>query len=55
MRAVAALDLSRYEDIRAHAVAIQARLATGSMPCDGRWPDDQVARFTAWLAGGMAP
>jgi hypothetical protein len=32
------LDLSSYEDVKAQAGAIYARLADGSMPCDDAWP-----------------
>jgi hypothetical protein len=47
-----AFDLSSYEDVRANAEAIYARLADGSMPCDGRWPADDVARFRTWIDTG---
>jgi hypothetical protein len=46
------IDLSSYDDVRAHAGEIHERLADGSMPCDGGWPDDQVATFKAWVDAG---
>jgi hypothetical protein len=50
-----AFDLSSYEDVRANAEAIHERLAAGSMPCDGRWPDEQVERFRTWIDRGSKP
>ena len=49
------LDLSSYEDVKAKAADIYSRLEDGSMPCDGAWPKDQVARFKSWMDQGMAP
>jgi len=49
------LDLSSYADVKAKAQAIYSRLEDGSMPCDGAWPEDQVARFKRWMDEGMAP
>ena len=49
------LDLSSYEDVRAQADGVYSRLADGSMPCDGPWPEDQVAKFKTWMDEGMAP
>jgi hypothetical protein len=48
----AMLDLSSYDDVRANADAIYGRLADGSMPCDGAWPEDQVATFKEWMDAG---
>ena len=48
-------DLSSYDDVRANAERIYERLADGSMPCDGRWPADDVDRLRAWIDGGCAP
>jgi hypothetical protein len=47
-----AFDLSSYDDVRAHAEAIYQRLAAGSMPCDGRWPAEDVERFRTWIDSG---
>ena len=49
------LDLSSYEDVRAKAEGIYSRLEDGTMPCDGPWPKDQVARFKSWMDEGMEP
>jgi hypothetical protein len=48
-------DLSSYDDVRAAAERIYTRLADGSMPCDGAWPEDDVRRFRGWVDGGFAP
>jgi hypothetical protein len=50
-----AFDLASYEDVRANADQIYQRLADGSMPCDGRWPAEQVQRFRTWIDTGFAP
>jgi hypothetical protein len=49
------LDLSSYTDVKAHAAAIYATLADGSMPCDGPWPSERIAMFKSWMDEGMAP
>jgi hypothetical protein len=49
------LDLSSYDDVKTHADAIYARLEDGSMPCDGEWPKEQVAKFKQWIDDGMMP
>jgi len=46
-------DLSSYEEVRDHAEAIHARLADGSMPCDGAWPAENVERFGQWMEAGL--
>jgi hypothetical protein len=46
-------DLSSYEEVRNHAAAIHARLAAGSMPCDGPWPPENVERFGQWMEAGL--
>ena len=45
-------DLWSYDDVKANADAILGRLAAGSMPCDGAWPDEQVELFRAWRVDG---
>ncbi len=47
-----AFDLWEYADVSQHADAILERLEAGSMPCDGAWPQEQIAAFRAWIAGG---
>ncbi len=49
------LDLSSYDDVKTHAAAIYERLEDGSMPCDGEWPKEQVAKFKQWMEDGMMP
>jgi CDGSH-type Zn-finger protein len=48
-----AFDLWSVDDVRAHADAIHARLAAGTMPCDGAWPRDRLAVFERWQLSGM--
>ena len=48
-------DLWVHEDVSAHAEAILAAVANGSMPCDGRWPEADVETFRSWMAGGRKP
>jgi hypothetical protein len=48
----AAFDLWAYEDVAAHGEAIAQRVKNGTMPCDGRWSDSQVAVFQQWLGEG---
>jgi hypothetical protein len=50
-----AFDLSSYEHVRRNAEEIYERLADGSMPCDGRWPSEDVERFRAWIDSGSLP
>jgi hypothetical protein len=46
-------DLSSYEEVRDNAEAIHARLADGSMPCDGPWSSENVERFGQWMGVGL--
>ena len=48
-------DLSSYDDVRANAERIYARLADGSMPCYRPWPAENVQRFRTWMDTGFAP
>ena len=48
-----AFDLGSYDDVRAHADGIMARLADGSMPCDGAWPAEKIDVFRRWAQEGM--
>jgi hypothetical protein len=50
-----AFDLWSYDDVKANAHAILERLANGSMPCDGAWPQQQVDAFSRWVNSGMRP
>jgi hypothetical protein len=48
-----AFDLWNFDDVRTYARLILDRLTEGSMPCDGEWPEEQVARFRNWIAADM--
>jgi hypothetical protein len=48
----AAFDLWSYEDVARNGGAILGRLRSGTMPCDGAWPDEQIAVFQGWLEAG---
>ena len=50
-----AVDLSSYDDVRSHADAILGKVAAGSMPCDGAWPQAQVELFRRWIEDGLKP
>jgi hypothetical protein len=47
-----AFDLASYNDVRANADGILARLSDGSMPCDGAWPQERVELFRSWVNVG---
>jgi hypothetical protein len=47
-----AFDLWDHDDVSTNADAIFARLESGSMPCDGAWPPEQVAVFARWVQAG---
>ncbi len=46
-----AFDLWSYEDVKANADRILAAVRSGSMPCDGRWPEEQVDLLQRWVDG----
>jgi hypothetical protein len=48
-------DLWSYSDVRVHAEQIAARLQDGTMPCNGRSPSEDVAKFAGWITGGAKP
>ena len=50
-----AFDLFTYDDVKENAEAILERLEEGDMPCDGAWPDEQVATFRSWVQSGKEP
>ncbi len=50
-----AFDLWSLSDVQAHQGAILEQLRSGTMPCDSRWPPEQVATFQRWIAGGALP
>lgn len=47
-----AFDLRSYDDVRANANGILAKLSNGSMPCDGAWPDERIELFRGWVDAG---
>ena len=48
-----AFDLWDYTDVSTYADDILERLADGSMPCDGEWPEEQITQFERWIESGM--
>jgi hypothetical protein len=53
MQRIADFNLSDYEDVRKRASHIYERLAKGSMPCDGAWTKENLAKFKQWMDDGM--
>ena len=53
MKDISGFDLSSYKDVCQWAEAIHARLIDGTMPCDGPWPEEDIARFKRWMDEGM--
>ena len=47
--------LDSYDDVSGMADGILNRLEAGNMPCDGAWPEDQIALFRKWIADGKEP
>jgi hypothetical protein len=47
-----AFDLWSYDDVVRNSSAILGRLRDGTMPCDGAWPDEEVALFQTWVEAG---
>ena len=47
-----AFDLWSHDDVAQNSDAILERLRSGTMPCDGAWPDEQVAVFADWIEAG---
>ena len=47
-----AFDLWSHDDVAANSDAILGRLRDGSMPCDGAWPEEQVALLQRWIEAG---
>ena len=52
MIAQANLNLHSYVDVKAHADKILRRLRL-NMPCDGLWPDADIAKFEKWKNDGL--
>jgi len=49
------LKLDSYDEVSGRAEDILDRLEGGNMPCDGAWPDEQIALFRKWIADGRKP
>jgi hypothetical protein len=47
-----AFDLWNYDDVKAAAPDILARLEDGTMPCDEPWSDTKLRTFRDWMAHG---
>ena len=50
------MDLSSYDDVKAHADAIYSVVVSGAMPPSGtgeRWTPEQCERFKAWQTQGF--
>lgn len=48
-------DLTSYDDVLKFSDAILGKLSAGAMPCDGAWPEEQVALFRQWIEDGRKP
>ena len=49
---LSSFDLWSHDDVSAHADAILRAVATGAMPCDTAWPQEQVDVVRRWVAAG---
>jgi hypothetical protein len=45
-------DLWSYDDVKENADRILGAVRSGSMPCDGQWPEEQVGLLQRWVDGG---
>ena len=45
-------DLWSYDDVSDAAARILAKLESGTMPCDGAWPQDRIDLFRRWVDDG---
>lgn len=48
-----AFELWSRDDVARSSDAILGRLRDGTMPCDGAWPEEQIAAFQRWVDAGM--
>jgi len=48
---LSAFDLWSFDDVSANADKIVAAVRSGSMPCDMKWPDEQVQLLQRWIDG----
>lgn len=49
---MSAFDLWSFDDVNAHAAPILASVRASSMPCDAKWPDEQVLLLQRWVDMG---
>ena len=49
---LSAFDLWAYDDVSGNADAILQAVSSGSMPCYGQWPAEQVDLLRRWVEGG---
>ena len=49
---LSAFDLWSFDDVTTNSAPILAAIESGSMPCDGRWPDEQVDLLRRWIDSG---
>ena len=49
---LSAFDLWSFDDVTSNSARILAAVESGSMPCDTRWPDEQVDLLRRWIDGG---
>lgn len=54
MRSIGGFDLHNYDDVKSSSQKIFDRLADGTMPCDGPWPQADIDLFKRWMETGMA-
>jgi hypothetical protein len=48
-------DLWNYDDVVSNQDAILGHLVAGSMPCDGPWPETNIALVRRWIDDGSRP
>jgi len=47
-----AFDLWSHDDVARFSDAILGKLREGTMPCDGTWPEAQIAVLQGWVEAG---
>ena len=47
-----AFDLWSFDDVVSNSARILAAVDSGKMPCDGRWPPQQVDLLRRWIDDG---
>ena len=49
---LSAFDLWSFDDVTSNSDRILGAVESGSMPCDGPWPEEQVDLLRRWIDGG---